>query len=96
LGSDGIRVFDVSDGYRPLPSDTDYIGRSRWVDFDRDRRLVSAAYDGYVRLYAADHYDKPVVANARVKGVIRPFSVAFSPDGQHIAVGDRIARQSLS
>jgi DNA-binding beta-propeller fold protein YncE len=41
-----------------------------------------------VRLYAADHYDKPAVPKTRVKGIGRPISVAFSPDGKHVAVGD--------
>ena len=88
-GANGIRVFDAGDAYRPLPSDSDYGDDSYWVDFARDGRLVSASYDGFVRLYAAGHYDRPAVPKARVKGMGRPRSVAFSPDGQHVAVGDR-------
>jgi WD40 repeat protein len=84
----GVRVFDVGDGYRPLPYDSGYGNMSRWVDFDGNGRLVSASDDGFVRLYAPGHYDKPVVPKTRVKGVGRPSSVAFSPDGRHIAVGD--------
>ena len=85
---EGIRVFDAADGYRPLPSDGDYGGDSYWVDFDRAGRLVSASLDGFVRLYAADRYDRPAVPKARVPGIGRPLSVAFSPDGRHVAVGD--------
>jgi hypothetical protein len=29
------------------------------VDFDRSGRLVTTSYDGFVRIYAAEHYDKP-------------------------------------
>ncbi len=87
-GANGIRVFDAGDSYRPLPSDSDYGDDSYWVDFAGDGRLVSASDDGFVRLYAAGHYDRPAVPKARVKGIARPRSVAFSPDGQHVAVGD--------
>ena len=88
-GANGIRVFDAADGYRPLPSDGDYGDGSYWVDFDHAGRLVSASYDGFVRLYSADRYDRPAVPKAKVPGIGRPRSVAFSPDGRHIAVGDR-------
>jgi WD40 repeat protein len=87
-GRSGIRVFDSTDGYRPLPSDSDYGGASYWVDFDHMDRLASASDDGFVRLYAADRYDRPAVPKARAPVIGRPFSVAFSPDGRHIAVGD--------
>lgn len=87
-GANGIQVFDAGDGYRPLPSDSGYGDDSYQVDFAGDGRLVSASYDGFVRLYAAGHYDRPAVPKARVKGIGRPRSVAFSPDGQHVAVGD--------
>ena len=85
---EGIRVFDATNGYRPLPSDNNYSGDSYWVDFDHANRLVSASFDGFVRIYSADRYDRPAVPKAKVPGIGRPFSVAFSPDGRHIAVGD--------
>ncbi len=88
MGANGIRVFDAGAGYRPLASDSDYGESTYWVDFDRDGRLVSASFDGFVRLYAPDHYDKPAVSKVKVKGVGRPHSVVFSPDGRHIALGD--------
>jgi len=87
-GANGIRVFDAGSRYRPLPSDGDYGDTSDWVDFDRGGRLASASLDGFVRLYSPDHYDKPAIPKTRIKGIDRPYSVAFSPDGRHIAVGD--------
>jgi WD40 repeat protein len=48
---------------------------------------VSASLDGFVRIYAADRYDKPAVPKTKVPGINRHWSVAFSPDGRHIAVG---------
>jgi WD40 repeat protein len=89
FGGSGIRVFDAGDGYKKLPSDGDYArANSLWVDFDHDNRLVSASFDGFVRLYARDRYDKPAVKK-RVRGIGRPRSVAFSSDGRHVAVSDR-------
>jgi WD40 repeat protein len=87
-GANGIRIFDAGDAYQPLPSDNDYGDSCYSLDFDRDSQLVSASDDGFVRLYAPSHYDKPVVPKTRVKGMVDPFSVAFSPDGRRIAVGD--------
>jgi WD40 repeat protein len=84
-GSNGIRVFDVGKGYEPLPSDANYKDQSYRASFDQAGRLVTACYDGFVRLYAADHYDQPV-KQFRLEGH-RPSSVAFSPDGKRVAVG---------
>jgi hypothetical protein len=84
-GRNGIRVFDVDNGYQLLPSDSAYEGPGHWVDFDHHGRLASASEDGFVRLYAADQYSKPVKVSVREIG--RPFSVAFSPDGEYLAVG---------
>jgi WD40 repeat protein len=58
---------------------------ARWLTFDRTGRLVTASYDGVVRLYAADKYTAPI-AKFEQKG-LQPFSVAFSPDGSRVAVG---------
>jgi len=93
LGKNGIRVFDASDGYRLLPSDTQYGAMARWLTFDRTGRLVTASYDGVVRLYAADKYMAPIAKFER-KGS-QPFSVAFSPDGTRVAVGDNSSSDVL-
>jgi WD40 repeat protein len=86
-GGNGIRVFDVGNGYRPLPSDMQYRGDSYSAAFDRTGRLVTASYDGSVRLYAADRYQTPI---ARFDAPRRQFySVAFSPEGTRVAAGYR-------
>ncbi len=85
-GSNGIRVYDAGRAYEPLPSDADYGDRSYWADFDRDGRLVTACYDGFVRLYAAGRYEEPI-SKVKGRGGKRPFSAVFSPDGERIAVG---------
>src|SRR5262249_36200243 len=85
-GNDGIRVFDADNGYRLLPSDKQYGVNSSSAQFDQAGRLVTASWDGFVRLYAADQYATPV-ARFEWKGH-RPFSAAFSPDGTRVAAGD--------
>jgi WD domain, G-beta repeat len=87
-GANGIRIFDVANRYQLLPSDSDYGTSSYRVDFDRANRLVSASLDGFVRIYEPDQYDRPSLPKTKVPGIARPWSVAFSPDGRHIAVGD--------
>jgi hypothetical protein len=47
--------------------------------------LVTASDDGSVRLYLADHYDKPI-KQFHLEGH-DPESAVFSPDGQRVAVG---------
>ena len=84
-GKNGIRVFDAENGYRPLESDTQYGDSSYRAAFDPLGRLVTTSYDGFVRLYVADHYDTPI-ARFETKGN-QPFAVAFSPKGDSIAVG---------
>jgi WD40 repeat protein len=84
-GSNGIRVFDAGNGYRLLPSDTQYGDQSYSAAFDRSGRLVTTAIDGFVRLYAADHYKTPI-ARFNNPGH-QSFSAAFSPDGTRVAVG---------
>ena len=85
-GGNGIRVYDAFDGYRLLPSDTQYGSDSYSAQFDGAGRLVTASYDGFIRLYAADQYGTPV-ARFEWKGH-RPYSAAFSPDGSRVAVAD--------
>jgi WD40 repeat protein len=79
----GIRVFDAGNGYRPLPSDTQYNNWSHWASFDRAGRLVTTSYDGFLRLYAAERYVDPI-AHFRFNGEL--VAAAFSPDGTRVAV----------
>jgi WD40 repeat protein len=93
LADNGIRVFDALNGYRLLPSDTQYGNDSYSAHFDRTGGLVTASYDGFIRLYKTDQYKTPA-DRFEWKGH-RPFSVAFSPDGTRIAVGDRDSHDVL-
>jgi len=82
-GKNGIRVYRSSD-LAEVGRDTDYGDNSHWVEFDHRGRLVSASYDGYVRLYGADF---KLIAKRPAPGGKQPFSARFSPSGDKVAVG---------
>jgi WD40 repeat protein len=65
---------------------TGYEARSPNVAWAPDGRLATVSYDGAVRLY-----DREFSRIRRVEptGGSRPFSLAFSPDGERLAVGFR-------
>lgn len=82
-GRSGVRVYQVP-AYVLVGEDRDYGGQSYGADLDRSGRLVTASYDGFVRLY---DQSLRLVAKQRAPGGTRPFAVRFSPDGERIAVG---------
>ncbi len=86
MGRGGVRVYET-ETYTEIARDDHYGDATYWVAFDRRNRLVTASYDGHVRLY--DSPEGPFKPNAKVKPAPggRPFSAAFSPDGSRIAVG---------
>lgn len=80
-GGVGLKVFDLTVNGKAL-EDPDFRDAVTWADFSPDGRLAAVALDGTVKLYGADL--KPLAAT-RVSG--KPFSVAFSGDGQTLAIG---------
>ena len=84
LGAEnGLRVFRMPDG-QELGRDESYGGDGAGASFAADGRLVTASFDGKVRLYDRDLH---LLAAASMVGGKRPYSVAFSSDGRRIAVG---------
>lgn len=91
----GIRVYRAPD-YALVASDTNYGAAAYGADFDGSGRLVTAALDGFVRLYnsplagarrgGSDKNFAPL-AKKEAPGGGRPGSARFSPDGSLIAVG---------
>lgn len=53
FGANGMRLYRTQDDTQ-VASDTAYGDRSYGADFDAAGRLVTTAYDGFVRLYARD------------------------------------------
>ncbi|MEO6039128.1 MAG: caspase family protein, partial [Saprospiraceae bacterium] len=79
-----VRIFRSSD-FSLLTKHTDYGDTSYNLAFDTWGRLATVCYDGYVRLYDAEF--KPLKTMATPAGN-RPYSLAFSPDGRFLAVGN--------
>ena len=83
-GQHSLRVYRTQDNttvVRDTYSDTSYS-----ADFSVSGQLVTASYDGFIRLY-----DRTLVLRVKrqAPGGTRPFTVAFSPDGSKVAVGFR-------
>ncbi len=82
-GRNGCRIYQTSD-YTLVAEDRLYGDTSASADFDKQSRLVTASYDGHIRLYDGNF---KLIAKEKAKGGNRPCSVSFSPDGSKIAVG---------
>jgi WD40 repeat protein len=84
LGNEsGARLFDTK-SWRQLASDSDYDSSCGWLAFAPDGRVATTSDDGKIRLYG------PMLDNKRPLSAPdghKPFSIAFSPDGDRIAVG---------
>ncbi len=87
--NNGIRLYRTSD-YSLIGEDKDYGAESFGADFDRQGRLVTTSWDGFIRLYEVKAIPEPslqIVAKQKAPGSHQPFSVSFSPDSLKIAVG---------
>ncbi len=90
LGRNGLRVFDRDRDWSEAFRDDSYGDRSPGAAFAPDGRLATTSYDGKIRLYAYDPTSK--TPNFRPVGQPMPtghdpFRLAFSPDGNRLAVG---------
>ena len=87
LASGGVRVWDAATG-KPAFEDRAYAGPVRSILFDRERRLLTAAADGKLRVY--DTTGKKT-AEAAPPSALRPWGIALSPDGALLAVTSETA-----
>lgn len=84
LGESGaLYVFRARDG-REVAMDRGYKGSGSWSDFSSSGKLVTASFDGFIRLY--DSTFKLLVKRKFAKHA-KPYSAQFSPDGRTVAVG---------
>ena len=89
LAAGGIRLYDRDQGWGEAARDEDYGDQSYGAAFAPDGRLATTAFDGKVRLYAADLKGtvRPTIA-IDAPGGHQPYGIAFSPpDGTRLAVG---------
>jgi WD40 repeat protein len=82
-GGYGIRIWDSQTG-KPVAQDTDYEERSNWLDFNESGNLATVSHDGFIRLYD-NQFSLIKKANFNPKG--KPNSIAFSANGQRLAIG---------
>jgi WD40 repeat protein len=80
----GLRVFDRDKNWTEAFRDTSYGAQSDGAAFAADGRLATSSFDGKVRLY--DSSFKLVAAQETLSGR-HPALLAFSPDGNILAVG---------
>ncbi|SEM18405.1 WD domain-containing protein, G-beta repeat-containing protein [Syntrophus gentianae] len=83
-GPHGIRIYQTKD-YTLFKEDTEYGGDSYDADFSIDGRLVTASFDGFLRLYDKDF--KRIGSPVKAPDGEQPSFARFSPDGTKIAVG---------
>ena len=93
-GRNGVRVYSSTDGWRTsreTASDTGYGAESYGSAFSADgRQFATTSFDGQVRNYAVTGGAErrlALVKAVRVEGGTQPFGIAFSPDGQSLALG---------
>ncbi|MCB0631430.1 MAG: peptidase C14, partial [Lewinella sp.] len=79
----GIQVYRSST-YTEVFADRNYDNDTYGIAFDKSGRLATACIDGYIRLY-----DQNFKLLKQLKTSVGnwPFSLSFSPDGAHLAVG---------
>lgn len=82
-GNSGIRLYSTSDR-RLLAEDRDYQAETYGASFDKNGRLITASYDGFLRLYGQDFQ---LLAQTQVAAGKRPYSVSLARNGSKVAVG---------
>ena len=82
-GKMGLRVLRVADGGTVL-EDKEYAGDCVGMDYRPDGWLAVSAIDGFVRMYSPEY---KLAIRQKTPGGTHPHAVAFSPEGDKLAVG---------
>jgi WD40 repeat protein len=83
IEANGIRVWDLQSKTPPM-SDTNYGDRS-FLAWSNANQIVSTCYDGKLRLHSIVNGKLEKITERQTNN--RPEGIAFSPDGQSIAIG---------
>jgi WD40 repeat protein len=84
-GGAGVRVLDLT-ARKTAFHDGPFGGTVNGLDFDAQDRLAVASDDGGLRLYTPD--GQAIKLPPLPKSAV-PWRIAFSPDGNQLAIGDR-------
>lgn len=84
LGGKGGLYLLRTDTWKAAFADRGYDGDAYGVAFSPDGRLATTSWDGFVRLYDRN---LRLVARKRLQNSERPYGIAFSRDGNALAVG---------
>jgi WD40 repeat protein len=84
--SGGVRVYRTNN-YVLVGSDAEYADRCTGAAFDSENRLVTASYDGFVRLYGLGNGNLELITKRRFGYAGQPASVDFDATDTKIAVG---------
>jgi WD40 repeat protein len=82
-GDGGLSVFRTDD-WQEATRDSEYSDLINNIAFDKTGRLAAVSADGYVRLYNSG---LTRIAKVKAPNGERPEAVAFSPDGDRLAIG---------
>ena len=88
----GIRIYRTTD-YQIQLEDKDYADNCHNAAFDNTGRLATVCLDGNIRLYDAQF---KLQKKAATTGGKQPYSLAFSPNGNLLAVGYDTTMQVLN
>ncbi|BDX39102.1 hypothetical protein CYCD_24570 [Tenuifilaceae bacterium CYCD] len=83
LSNEGIRIYETS-SWTLVKSFTDYADDCSNIAFDNSGRFATVCDDGKVRLYSNNF---ELIKEKETDPGKNPFSLAFSPDGNLLAVG---------
>jgi WD40 repeat protein len=86
-GTHGLRVYDRDAGWQEVAHDALYGDHSHGAAFAADGRLATTSLDGTLRLYEPDDGTFRLVATAKTTHGTQPYSIAFTPTGDRLAIG---------
>lgn len=82
-GGNGIRVYNTANHSPVTVADERHEKAVMRADFDRNGRMATVSFDGFIRLYDSAFN---LVSKKNAPGGKSPLSVKFNPDGSKLAV----------
>ena len=84
-GNSGLAIYESNSG-KLILHDNKYQGDVYGIDFDNlGKYAATVSFDGFLRIYDFKNLEKGAITKEQIGD--RPYSVAFSPSGNQMAVG---------